>query len=162
MADRTVKVTLAAQVSGYLAGMEQAAQKTRDVGTAAEKIAGQRQAFDTLGRSAMAFGAVAAAGVALAVSKFADFDAQMSSVQAATHETADNMSALREAALEAGESTVFSATEAAAAVENLAKAGVATTDILGGGLAGALDLAAAGELAVADAAEIAATALRPR
>lgn len=69
------------------------------------------------------------------------------------------MGLLREAALEAGARTVFSATEAAGAIENLAKAGVSTADILGGGLDGALDLAAAGGLEVADAAEIAATAL---
>lgn len=159
MADRTVRVTLAAEVNGYLANMDRAAAKTRDVGTAAEKLAAQRQGFDVLGRSMLAVGAAAAAGVGLAVAKFADFDAQMSSVQAATHETAGNMDLLRAAALEAGQSTVFSATEAAEAIENLAKAGVSTADIMGGGLTGALDLAAAGQLAVGDAAEIAATAM---
>lgn len=159
MADRTTKVTLLAQVSQYTSEMERAARKTSEVGTAAEKLAAKRQAFDTLGRSALAFGTLAAAGVGVAVARFADFDAAMSSVQAATHESAGNMSLLRDAALEAGESTVFTATEAAGAIENLAKAGVSTADIMGGGLAGALDLAAAGELAVGDAAEIAATAM---
>src|SRR5690606_31556125 len=96
----------------------------------------------------------------MAVSKFAEFDQQMSYVQAATHETAGNMDLLRQAALDAGASTVFSATEAAQAVEELSKAGISTADILAGGLTGSMDLAAAGGLGVARAAEISATALQ--
>ena len=69
------------------------------------------------------------------------------------------MEDLKQAALAAGAQTAFSATEAAEGIEALAKAGVSTTDILNGGLNGALDLAAAGGLEVADAAEIAASAM---
>jgi TP901 family phage tail tape measure protein len=79
-------------------------------------------------------------------------------VKAATHETpATWLPCGRRAAGREGHA--FSATEAAGAIENLAKAGVSTKDILGGGLKGALNLAAAGQLAVGDAAEIAATAM---
>ncbi|MGH2165501.1 phage tail tape measure protein, partial [Enterococcus faecalis] len=49
--------------------------------------------------------------------------------------------------------------EAAGAIDELAKAGISTKDILGGGLKGALSLAAAGQMEVGDAAEIAATAM---
>jgi TP901 family phage tail tape measure protein len=160
VADRSTKVTLTAQVSGYIAGMQAAAQKTREVGTEAEKLAQQRQGFATLGAGVLAFGAVAAAGVGLAVAKFAEFDAQMSAVQAATNESAENMGKLRDAALEAGASTVYTATEAAQGIEELAKAGVETTDILNGGLKGALALASAGQLSVADAASDAAIAMQ--
>src|SRR5690606_17003244 len=59
-----------------------------------------------------------------------------------------------DAALEAGGATVFTATESANAIEELGKAGVETADILGGGLAGSLDLAASAQLGVARAAEI--------
>ena len=83
----------------------------------------------------------------------------MSNVAAATHETTGNMELLRAAALKAGADTAFSASEAADGIEALAKAGVSTADILNGGLTGALDLAAAGNIEVGDAAEIAATAL---
>lgn len=159
MANRTTKVTLIAEVNNYVAGMQKAAQQTKELGNSAEKLQQQREGFNTLGTAALAVGAVAAAGVGLAVAKFAEFDAQMSSVQAATHESASNMQLLREAALQAGADTVFSATEAAQAQEELAKAGVSTADILGGGLRGALDLASAGSLDVASAAEIAATAM---
>ncbi|WP_210651348.1 phage tail tape measure protein [Nocardioides sp. SYSU D00065] len=102
---------------------------------------------------------MAAAGLGAAVVKAADFDAAMSKVSAATGETATNMDRLRKAALDAGAQTVFSATEAADGIEQLAKAGVSTTDILNGGLSGALDLAAAGEISVGEAAEVAAKAM---
>ena len=69
------------------------------------------------------------------------------------------MDLLREAAITAGADTAYSAEEAAGAIEELAKAGVQTKDILGGGLAGALALAAAGEMDVAVAAETAASAM---
>ena len=54
---------------------------------------------------------------------------------------------------------MYSATESADAINELAKAGVSTTDILQGGLDGALDLAASGQMGVADAAELTASAL---
>ena len=158
-ANRTTRVSLVAEVSGYISGMDRAARATRETGSEAERLSQRRDGIQALGAAMFAVGTLAAAGVALAVAKYAEFDAQMSSVQAATHETTENMALLRDAAIEAGASTVFSATEAAQAIEELAKAGVSTTDILGGGLAGALDLASAGQLDVAQAAEIAATAM---
>lgn len=160
MADRVVKVTLKAVVSDYEQAMKRAAQATHEAGSEAEKLAQQKEAFQQLGAVGLTMGTVIAAGLAVAAKASMDFDAQMSAVQASTHESAENMDLLRQAALDAGESTVFSATESAAAIEELAKAGVSTADILSGGLTGALDLAAAGGLEVADAAGIAATALK--
>jgi TP901 family phage tail tape measure protein len=159
MANRIVSVTLSAKVAEYRKGMLEAAQATRTVGTEAQKLAQVREAMNAVGAAGLAMGALIGAGVAVAVKKFADFDEAMSSVDAATHESAENMGLLREAAIEAGASTVFSATEAAGAIEELAKAGVSTADILAGGLKGALDLAAAGSLGVARSAEITSTAL---
>jgi TP901 family phage tail tape measure protein len=160
MSDRKVKVVLSAVVSDYEKGMRAAAQATHQVGTEAEKLAQQKQAFQQLGTTGFAMGTLLTAGLAVASKAAMDFDAQMSNVQAATHESAANMDLLRQAALDAGESTVFSATESAQAIEELSKAGVSTADILGGGLTGALDLAAAGGIGVAEAAGIAATALK--
>lgn len=160
MADRSVRVKLSAQVQGYMDAMEQAAQKTREAGSEMEKLEQHRRAFEMLGASAMVMGTAAAAGVGLAVAKWADFDQAMSAVQAATGESEGSMEKLSQAALDAGARTVYSAEEAANAIEELAKAGVSTADILNGGLDGALDLAAAGGLGVADAAGIAAVALK--
>jgi TP901 family phage tail tape measure protein len=69
------------------------------------------------------------------------------------------MDLLRQAAIDAGADTAFSAAEAAKGIDELAKAGVSTKDILGGGLKGALSLAAAGSLEVGEAAEISASAM---
>lgn len=160
MADRTVSVNLDLRYQGFMAGLRAAKRGAEDFGkgllSSAEK---NRAALDDLARGTGILGAALTGFATLAIKRFADFDAAMSGVQSATHESAENMQLLRDAALEAGARTVFSATEAAGAIENLAKAGVSTQDILAGGLNGALDLAAAGELEVADAAEIAATAM---
>lgn len=160
MVDRTVKVSLVAQVSGYVAGMETAARKTRELGSEAERLVAKRQAFEDLGRPLLVFGAIAAAAVGIAIKKFADFDQAMSQVNAVTQETTANMGLLREAALDAGGRTVFTATEAANAIEELGKAGLTTADVLEGALNGALSLAASGQLEVARAAEITATTLK--
>lgn len=154
MTDRTVKTTLTAQVNGYLQGMDLAARKTREMGSEAEKLAAKRQAFQTLGASAIALGIAIAAAVGLAVVKYADFDQAMSNANAVLQESVEGQRALRDAALEAGGATVFTAREAANGVEELGKAGIGTADILSGALTGSLDLAASGQLGVARASEI--------
>lgn len=159
MADRTVSIALEARVSSFVAGMK-AAQRTV-VGFAAdlEKTAAKRAALKDLGNIAGGVGLVAAAGLGLAIKAAADFDQEMSNVQAATHENARNMDLLRKAALEWGQKTKFSNVEAAQGIEELGKAGVKTKDILQGGLKGALTLAAAGNIEVGTAAEDTASAL---
>lgn len=126
----------------------------------AEATEAQVQAAKTLSLALIAAGAAVTALVGLSVAKYTEFDAQMSNVRAATMATADEQRALADAALEAGADTAYSATEAAAAQEELAKAGQDTADIVGGSLTGALSLAAAGQLAVARSAEIMATTLK--
>lgn len=159
MVERAVKVSLSASMLSYKQGMQDAADATRKVGTEGEKLAQLREVYDGIGRGALVMGGLMATGIGIAIGRFAEFDAAMSNVKAATHESSENMGLLREAALEAGASTVFSATEAAGAIEELAKAGISTSDIMKGALTGSLDLAAAGELGVARAAEITSTAL---
>lgn len=161
MVDRTVRVGLVAEVSGYIAGMDAAQRKTAGFASdSATKLAAQRAAFVGLGTAALAVGALAAAGVALAVAKWAEFDRAMSQVKAVTQESAENMNLLRDAALEAGGRTIYTATEAAHAIEELGKNGLTTAQILGGGLNAALDIAASGGLEVARAAEIAAITMK--
>lgn len=160
MPDRTTKVTLTAVVSGYLNGMDQAARKTREFADgSAQKLAAQRQAMNTVGVAMVAVGAAAAAGVALAVKAWADFDAKMAQVQTLSHATADEMDHLRDSALHMGQAIGFSATQVADAEIELVKAGVSVKDIMGGALAGSLHLAAAGQIDVAQATEIATIAL---
>ncbi|WP_460525425.1 phage tail tape measure protein [Flindersiella endophytica] len=149
-----------AKVAGFVAGMRTASKSAADFSNKLLDGANKHSdKLNTLSNTAGVFGLALVGAAAAAVKSFADFDAGMSKVQAATHASAADMDLLRGAALKAGKETAFSATEAAAAIEELAKAGVSTADILGGGLDGALSLAAAGEMEVAEAAETAATAL---
>lgn len=160
MAERVVKVRLSAVVENFKKDMTEAAEAVRKVGSQEQKIAQTRQSMQMLGTAGVAMGAALAVGIGVAVSRFAEFDQAMSNVAATGDDARANMDELRQAALDAGASTVFSATEAANAIEELAKAGLSAKDILSGGLKGSLDLAAAGGLEVADAAGIAATALK--
>jgi TP901 family phage tail tape measure protein len=160
VADRSVVIRLKGDVTDFSAKMKQAGIDAELVGnkgaTAAEK---HSQALQNLGGQAGKIGLVAAAGVAAVVTTAANFEQAMSNVAATGDDARGSLDALREAAIEAGAQTAFSASEAAAGIENLAKAGVSAEDTLGGGLQGALDLAAAGQIEVADAAETAATAM---
>ncbi|MEV8180334.1 phage tail tape measure protein [Specibacter sp. NPDC078692] len=160
MADRSITVRLGANVQGFMTGMRTAEQAARDFGRRAEGYVERHGAsMEATGRTAMLMGGTIVAGVGLAIAKYAEFDQAMSEVKASTHETTGNMDLLREAAIVAGADTAFSAKEAAQGIDELAKAGVSTKDVLAGGLTGALSLAAAGSLGVGEAAEIAATAL---
>lgn len=160
MADRTITIEVGARISGYVSAMKTAAQATQDAASkASDWTTKHRDGLNELSSGLLRTGlAVTALGI-LAVSRFADFDQAMSAVGAATMESAHNMGLLRQAALEAGADTQYSATEAAGAIEALAKAGVQTTDILRGGLTGALNLAASAQMDVGQAAEIAATTM---
>ena len=159
--DRSLSVKLRADVSGYLAAMKSAGSATRDFSTAAGANAKAHKAdWERVGQSVTIAGLAIAAGVGLAVKKFMDFDAAMSAASAATRATSRDLGLLREAALKAGADTQYSATEAAQAITELGKAGVSTADILGGGLTGALSLAAAGQMDVAKAAELSAVAMK--
>lgn len=168
---RSVTVALKANIAGYTAPMAAAGAATKkftaDVAASTKQASvatldhaeKNRAAWDDLGRN-VGIGAVAiAAAAGLAIKGFADFDAQMSRVGAASNATAADMEKLRTAALQAGKDTKFSATQAAEAEEALVKAGVSVIDVVEGGLKGAMDLAAAGNLELADAADIAANAM---
>lgn len=160
MTARSVAVRLSAEVAGYVAGMRQVGAETRRAMTEASKhVKDHSAAVDQLGGTAGKIGLAAAAGLGAVVGATARFDKQMSAVKATGEDAAGSFDQLREAAVDAGAETAFSATEAAAGIENLAKAGVSAEDVLSGGLSGALDLAAAGEMQVADAAEAAAGAM---
>jgi TP901 family phage tail tape measure protein len=155
---RTVGVKLTADTTGYISGLARASAATKDFTGQIDK-ASKTGKLDKVADSALKLGVVGAAAFIGIVKSAADFDKQMSAVSAATHASTQDMALLRAAALQAGKDTQYSATQAADGITQLSKAGISTADILGGGLKGALSLAAAGQLAVGDAAEIAASAL---
>jgi TP901 family phage tail tape measure protein len=116
------------------------------------------------GKAVGAIGALTAAvGVTALAFKSLDkamsFESQMSSIKALTGATADEMKRMQTLALKMGASTKYSALEAAAGIEELLKAGLTPAMVQAGGLEAALNLATAGELGLADAAEIMSTSL---
>lgn len=115
--------------------------------------------MDALGTAGVVGTAALVGGMGLATSKMMTFEAVMSEVGAVSNASAAELKQLSEAALKAGQSTIFTATEAAKGQAELAKAGISVKDILGGALKGSLDLAAAGQISVAEAAETAASAM---
>lgn len=154
--NRNITVRLLADTSKFTAGMAKVSAEAKKTSTTMEATGGKTKLLTT---------GIAAAGIAAtalgvaAVRMAADFDASMSTVQANTGASADEMSLLRQAAIDAGASTVYSATDAADAINELGKAGLGTTDILSGGLTGALDLAASDGMEVAEAAELMSSAM---
>jgi TP901 family phage tail tape measure protein len=163
VADRVTSYVFRGNFSNLGAGLTTMGKGVNDLGlklTALDKQgATSRRGLTQIGSTAGKIGLVAAAGVGAIVLATANFEQSMSRVQAATGASADGLGELRDAAIKAGAATVFSASEAADAITAMSKAGVSAKDILSGGLDGALALASAGELDVATAADIAATAM---
>lgn len=155
-ANQNIVIRLMADTASYEASMTRAGSTAGSVASGMENT-GRKSALITSGLTAAGL-AAAAFGVA-SIKMAADFDQQMSTVQANTGATGAELDQLRQAAIEAGASTVYSASESADAINDLGKAGMSVTDILSGGLTGALNLAASDGMAVGDAAEYMANAL---
>ncbi|MDQ6524329.1 phage tail tape measure protein [Nocardioides sp. LHD-245] len=110
-----------------------------------------------LGAGALVLGVGAFAKSAVDAEK--QFSTSMRLIQANTKSSAAEMDKLNRLALKLGADTSFSASEAADAMLELSKAGLDTRTIMGGGLAGTLQLAAAGGTDLATASTIASNAL---
>ena len=139
---------------------EAANQASEDADRLADSAERNVGAFDRLKGAVIAFGA--ALGVAFvagkikdffgeAVSGAADFEAQLSTVKAVSGASAEEMEALRAAAEKMGAETKYNATEAAQALENLARAGLKSSEAIEA-LPSVLALAQGNGLELADAA----------
>lgn len=160
MAERSVVVNLIARVGGFVAGMNQAAASTTRLGAAAQQnTARARGLTGALGGVSGILGGALLIGVGGMVKGFADFEEKMSAVRANVHGSDAEFRQLTEAVKTQGTQFGFTATQSADAANDLAKAGLSATQIIGGGLVGALTLAAAGGVSTGDAAETAATAM---
>ncbi len=136
---------------------DDAKKKVKGLGDETQTL---KQAMTGVGATALGIGAAIALVGGLAISTYSEFDAAMSRTAAATMATQAQQKELGDAAVKAGADTVYSAKESADAETELAKAGLSVHNILTGGLTGSLSLAAAGQLDVARAAEIAAITLK--
>lgn len=142
------------QATARLDGLE----KTAIEGTGkASKQASANMA--AIGVASVAMSAVVIGAFRALITSSVAYSEALSGVQAATRGSAEELDALAVAAEGAGKQVSASSAQSLGAIEGLAKAGVSTADIMGGALTGALTLAAAGEMEVADAAEIAAATM---
>ena len=88
-----------------------------------------------------------------------DFEQGLANIKAVTEASSKEMQTFEGLIFEYAAKTPYSMAEIAGAIENLSKAGLTTAQIIEGGLYGALTLAAAGEIQLAEAADIAARVL---
>lgn len=135
-----------ARFKGALRGVRQALQATKV----------QMQAVSNMAKK-MFLAAAAVAGVA--GYSFIAFEKRMARVKALTGATADEFKRLQESARALGKATVFSANEAAEAMAAFALQGFKTNEIISA-MRPTLDLAAAGQLDMAQASAITAGIMR--
>ena len=152
MADGKVIIETDLDSSGIEKGISGLGEKFGKIGSLASK--GLKVATTAITGTATALGGV---GVA-AIKTGADFEAQMSRVQAISGATGDEFDALRDLAIQLGADTSFSASSAAEGMENLASAGFTTNEIMDA-MPGMLNLAAASGEDLATSADIAASTL---
>lgn len=118
-------------------------------------------ALDGVGKSMLGLGALALAGFGMAVKASADFERTMSGVKAVLSPTEAEMEALRKKTLQLGQDTIFSAKDVAEGMEAMAKAGLTADEMLSGAADATVSLAAAaGNMELEHAAEIASNAMR--
>lgn len=113
-----------------------------------------------LGMLGIGAGAVGISGlITNSAKKSMDFTAEISNIKALTGMQGADIELIRQRALELGKSTKFSALEEAQGMTELLKAGINVKDVLGDASQSALDLAAAGDLSLPEAAEIMSTSM---
>lgn len=170
MAEEKLEVEIRANTNGFDRDMAAAAKSVKGLGDASDKAAKQtadqtqkmedlKRASTEVGKTMMVAGAAIAAGIGLAVVEFAKYDKALSGYRAVSGATKAELNALTDQAMRLGETFGFTSVEVVDAATALNKAGVSTSDVLGGALQGALNLAATDTIEVADAAEVAAIAM---
>lgn len=156
-------MTSEASLKLLLLGEDRSAGKTlrgvgKDADTAGQKVSGfANKAGKVLLGGTLAAGL--AATIKSSVKLEATFSKTMAQVGVATNSGGEAMAKLDKLAMKLGADTAFSAGEAAGAMLELAKAGISTSDIMGGTLEGTLLLATAGSLELAEASTIASNAM---
>ena len=134
MSDRTVRVTLAAQVNGYISGMEQARKatdKTKDAAAdAAAKFEQQNQAMRQVGGTLMAAGAVALAATGIAVKAAVDWESAWAGVTKTVDGSAKELSELQDGLRGLAKELPASHEQIAAVAEAAGQLGIQTPNVL--------------------------------
>ena len=126
---------------------------TADGGDLEKGIRSAGQKAGELGRVLTGLGAAFLAPAALGIRAFGQFEKRMANVQAVSGATGAEFQALTDIAKELGRTTEFTASQAAEALGFLAMAGINSSDSISA-LPNVLNLATAGSLELANAADI--------
>lgn len=143
-------VELATRDRALIRGLNAAQARLRAFAAQANKIG---DTMMRVGKQMATFGAALSAPFAISTFVTAEFEKSMSRVLALTQATPEEFKAMSDAAKKMGRETVFSASQAADAMGFFALAGFKTKQILDA-LRPTLDLAAAGQIEIAEAADI--------
>ena len=125
----------------------------------ARRIDASRDVLDGVARGAAVLGAGITAAFGAVAFASANFEAAMQRVRAIGGLTQEQFEQMSEAARDMGRTTQFTATQSADALALLRRAGLSVAESIEA-LPGALELAAAGQLELADAADITAKVMR--
>jgi TP901 family phage tail tape measure protein len=152
----TAKGRLLIDDSDHKRGIDSAGRRQDEF---VSKSEGNARNIQRASQGMLAIAGVGAAGFVVAVKSASDFEKRLSAVQSVSGATAEEMDRLRAKALQLGRDTAFGATDSALAIEELVKAGLNVEDVLNGAADATVALAAAGEIELPMAAEIAAAAM---
>ena len=141
-----------------LGGVTKAAQNTQRASTISmQKMASSAQSAGMAMTLGITVPLVAAGKQAIKAGM--QFQQGMANIQAVTDATSEEMGKFSGLVKEMASTTPYGIGDVTKAIEDLSKAGLTTTQIIEGGLYGALTLAAAGEIELEEAANLAARAL---
>lgn len=142
-------VKLGADISDFTSKMQKASKSFKKLGKKMQRIGSSMSANITTPLTLLGTSSVMVA---------ANFEKSMNKVRAVTGATGDNFKKLNDQAKQLGETTQFSASQAAEAMSFLGMAGFDTREIMQA-MPATLDLAAAGALELSSAADIASNVL---
>ncbi|WP_226568138.1 phage tail tape measure protein [Bacillus stratosphericus] len=136
--------------SQFSAGVSRAEGQMRQMGSSAKSLSKQMSLVQT---AALAVGGAVVAGIGVSVKTAADFEQAMSKVGAISGATGQDFEDLKKIAMDLGESTKFTATEAAEGLQYLSMAGFSVKEQIGS-LPAVLNLASAAAVDMGTSADI--------
>ncbi|MGE6857290.1 phage tail tape measure protein [Bacillus pumilus] len=134
----------------FSAGVSQAENQMQQMGNSAKSLSTQMGLVQT---AALAVGGAVVAGIGVSVKTAGDFEQAMAKVKSISGATGQDFQDLQNVALKLGESTKFTATEAADGLRYLAMAGFSVKDQIGS-LPAVLNMAAAANVDMGVSADI--------
>ncbi|WP_414051588.1 phage tail tape measure protein [Bacillus pumilus] len=136
--------------SQFSANVRQVEGQMQQMGNSAKSLSTQMGLIQT---AALAVGGAVVAGIGVSVKTAGDFEQAMAKVKSISGATGQDFEALRKVAMDLGESTKFTATEAAQGLQYLAMAGFSVKDQIGS-LPAVLNMAAAASVDMGTSADI--------